>query len=150
MASHNDLKDLQEKDMGKMPIPLGDMGTMPMPLGLESAAIEVGGMTCASCVAHVEKAARSVPGVRDSQVNLARGRASVTFDPGRTDVKHIADAITGIGYPAVPEDPGISAGNAEEQRLQRQMHHAREWFRRAVVGIILWLPIELTHWVMQF
>jgi Cu+-exporting ATPase len=39
--------------------------------------------------------------------------------------------------------------NAEEQRLARQRHEAAAWLRRAVVGILLWLPIEAAHWLMK-
>ena len=114
----------------------------------DSVDLSVGGMTCASCVAHVERAIRNVPGVASADVNLARGRASVRFDPGKTDPARIAGAVTGAGYVAVPESPGAAGENVEEQRLRRQMHEARSWFRRAVVGIILWLPLEATHWAL--
>jgi Cu+-exporting ATPase len=45
------------------------------PGATQETALEVGGMDCASCVSHVEKALRNVPGVESCQVNLARGRA---------------------------------------------------------------------------
>ena len=61
---------------------------------LNEAAFSVSGMDCASCVAHVEQAAKRVAGVEACQVNLARGRAVVKFDPARTDVKQVAAAIT--------------------------------------------------------
>src|SRR5205085_10252234 len=64
------------------------------------------------------------------------------------DPRQVAAAITESGYVAVPEEPGVAAGNVEEQRLQRQMRQARAWFRRALVGVVLWLPIELAHWLM--
>ncbi|HEY8665918.1 MAG TPA: heavy metal translocating P-type ATPase, partial [Tepidisphaeraceae bacterium] len=113
---------------------------------MEEAVIDVSGMDCASCVAHVEKAAKGVAGVEACEVNLARGRAVVRFDPGATDTARIAGAITESGYLAAPESPGIAAGDVEEQRLQRQMAEARAWLRRAVVGVILWLPFEILHW----
>ena len=51
----------------------------PEPMHAPSAAevaLDVAGMDfCASCVAHVAKAAPAVPGVRDARVELARGRA---------------------------------------------------------------------------
>jgi Cu+-exporting ATPase len=113
------------------------------------ATIDVGGMTCASCVLHVQKAAEAVPGVRAARVNLARGRAAVEFDAGRTNPKHIADAITAAGYPAAPEETGIEAANAEAKRIQRQTHEARRWFRRALGGVLLWLPLEALHWLLR-
>lgn len=111
--------------------------------------LDVSGMTCASCVAHVTRAARALEGVRDFDVNLPRGRASATFDPAATDPQRIADAITASGYAAVPIEPGAPVANQEEQRLARQQHEARAWFGRAIVGLILWLPLEVTHWVMR-
>src|SRR5687768_10929997 len=91
-------------------------------------ALNVAGMDCASCVAHVDKAIRSVAGVQACAVNLARGRATVSFDPAATSAEQVAAAVTAVGYPAAPET-GDTA-NAEEQRLARQQHEAAAWFRR--------------------
>ncbi len=116
----------------------------------QEAAIAVTGMTCASCVAHVEKAIRSVPGVRTGEVSLARGRATVEYDASRTTPEQIADAISASGYQAAPETPSLAAGNVEEQRLQHQMAHARAWQWRAILGLILWAPMELWHQLAAF
>ena len=115
--------------------------------GPVDADFSVNGMDCASCVAHVERAMTRVPGVQSAQVSLARGRASVRFDPLQTTPETIAAAATDAGYPSAPESPGIAAGNVEEERLQRQTREARAWFRRAVVGAVLWFPLEATHWL---
>src|SRR4051812_36244741 len=97
-------------------------------------AFSVEGMDCASCVAHVTKAAAKLPGVQACDVNLARGRAVVQFNPAQSNVEQIATAITKAGYPTKPE-PDPSAGeNVEEKRLHQQMHHARSWLRRAAAG----------------
>ena len=119
------------------------------PHDTQEAALAVGGMTCASCVAHVEKTLRAAPGVEAYRVNLARGRASVQFDPGRTNPHQVAAALTDAGYPSAPETPGVAAGNVEEQRLRRQADEARAWLRRWVVGAVLWFPVEVTHWALQ-
>ena len=111
--------------------------------------ISVNGMDCASCVSHVQHAIDKVPGVRSANVNLARGRAAVRFDPAQTDAVKIAEAITLVGYPSKPEDNTHGAAAAEQERLERQAHHASSWFWRAVVGGALWLPVELTHWVLK-
>ena len=113
------------------------------------AVLSVAEMSCASCVAHVGRAARSLPGVEQCEVNLARGKATVRFDPAKTDPGRIAAAITDAGYPAAAETPGVAAGNAEEDRLQRQARHAHAWLVRAVVGLVLWLPLEVTHWTLM-
>ena len=46
---------------------------------IEEAAFEVDGMDCASCIAHVEKAARTLPGVEDARVNLRTGGRSCSL-----------------------------------------------------------------------
>ncbi|MDB5731236.1 MAG: copper-translocating P-type ATPase, partial [Variovorax sp.] len=43
--------------------------------------LPVGGMTCASCVARVERALKQVPGVRDATVNLATETARIVAAP---------------------------------------------------------------------
>lgn len=111
--------------------------------------ISVSGMDCASCVAHVQNAIKKVQGVHSANVNLARGRAAVSFDPSKTDVAQIAGAITNSGYPAKPEDASHNAADAEHQRMEDQAHHTANWFRRFVVGALLWFPVEVTHWVLQ-
>ena len=57
-------------------------------------------MTCASCVANVEGALRSVPGVRNVVVNLATGKASVEYDPSLASPKALKKAVEDIGYSA--------------------------------------------------
>ena len=117
---------------------------------LDEAALSVTGMDCASCVSHVEKAIAGVPGVQACEVNLARGRAVVKYDPGKTNPRQVADAVELSGYHAEPEDPGQSATNVEEQRLARQQAHARGWMWRAVIGFALWAPVEALHWTWYF
>src|SRR5215212_2555126 len=106
------------------------------------AGFVVNGMDCASCVTHREKAMRGVAGVKSAQVSLARGRAVVRFDPSQATPQAIAAAATGVGYPSAPESPGIAAGNVEEERVHHQLQEAGAWFRRAVVGLVLWFPLE--------
>ncbi len=50
-----------------------------------TATLDVAGMSCASGVAPVSKAARGVPGMAEVAVNLAAGRANVDFDAGLTE-----------------------------------------------------------------
>ncbi|WP_370631945.1 heavy metal translocating P-type ATPase [Phyllobacterium lublinensis] len=62
-----------------------------------SHQIEVEGMTCASCVARVEKAIGKVPGVVRASVNLATERADIAFS-GEPDMPAVVDAIRNAGY----------------------------------------------------
>jgi len=114
---------------------------------IATATLDVSGMNCASCVAHVEKSARSVAGVRDCRVNLATGRASIEFDPSKTNPGQVAGAIAEGGYPATPADPAQLSADSQEQRIGRQAKEASAWLWRAAVGVALWLPVELLHWL---
>jgi len=64
--------------------------------------IAIEGMTCASCVARVEKAIKAVPGVRDASVNLATEKAAVRG--AGLDVAAIIAAVGQAGYAARPAD----------------------------------------------
>ncbi len=125
--------------------------TVSTPQSRVEAAFSVDGMNCASCVAHVERAARKLPGVEACSVNLARGRAVVQYDPRQASPQQIADAVSKSGYSAMVEalqstDPNTSP---EEARVARQAATANSWFHRAIAGLVLWLPVELTHWIVQ-
>ena len=63
----------------------------------ETLDFDVKGMTCASCVAHVEKALTQTPGVTAARINLATERAEVDLGPGADPAK-IASAVTEAGY----------------------------------------------------
>jgi len=106
----------------------------------EEATFTVNGMICASCVAHVEKAARKLPGVQSASVSLAGGRATVRFDPDQTAPNRIAAAITDAGYPS-------SAATGPHHDHLKKTEPDTSWFWRAVAGIALWLPVELIHWI---
>jgi Cu+-exporting ATPase len=60
--------------------------------------LPVEGMTCASCVARVEKALARVEGVSRASVNLATKAASVTADPKRAAPEKLVSAIRDCGY----------------------------------------------------
>lgn len=64
----------------------------------------VDGMTCASCVAHVQKAISNIEGVKDVSVNLMTNKASVTFD-NEVDNSSVIEAVKNSGYEAhVPSE----------------------------------------------
>ncbi|MGA8170463.1 MAG: heavy metal-associated domain-containing protein, partial [Methylocystis sp.] len=65
-------------------------------------AFDVRGMTCASCVAHVEKALLATAGVGSANVNLAAERVDVALLPNAR-AETIAQAVTDAGYEAVVE-----------------------------------------------
>ncbi len=67
----------------------------------------VTGMSCASCVAHVEKALSGVSGVTSVNVNLATEKATVEYDTNKTSMADFRKAVEDAGY-------GTSAVDSEE------------------------------------
>ncbi|WP_374373998.1 heavy metal translocating P-type ATPase [Tabrizicola sp.] len=72
-----------------------DVVDIPSPTHNDSLGIT--GMTCASCVARVEKAIARVPGVASASVNLATERAEIRYD-GAPVREAVVAAIRGTGY----------------------------------------------------
>ncbi|MDL2344975.1 heavy metal translocating P-type ATPase [Deinococcus sp. MIMF12] len=62
--------------------------------------LEIGGMTCAACVGRVERGLKKVDGVEGAVVNLATERATVTFDPARTNPAALVQQVEDVGYEA--------------------------------------------------
>jgi P-type Cu+ transporter len=58
----------------------------------------VDGMTCASCVARVEKAISRVDGVKNVTVNLATEKATFEINPDVADMKKISEIVEDAGY----------------------------------------------------
>lgn len=68
---------------------------------VSEATMGVQGMTCASCVARVERRIRKILGVLDVSVNLSTEKAHVQYLPGSVDVRRIREAIRQAGYEPV-------------------------------------------------
>jgi len=67
--------------------------------------LPVTGMTCANCVATVERNIKKLDGILEANVNLTTERASVDFDPSVVGQGQIVDRIQKAGY-------GIALGEA--------------------------------------
>ncbi len=65
---------------------------------IKEITLRVGGMTCASCAQTIEKSLGEVDGVESASVNLATGKATVKYDPGRVDEDKISETIEDSGY----------------------------------------------------
>jgi Cu+-exporting ATPase len=60
--------------------------------------VGVGGMTCATCVATVEKSLKKLDGVYEANVNLSSEKARIVLDPTLLGTEDIRSAIEGAGY----------------------------------------------------
>jgi copper chaperone len=64
----------------------------------QDITLNVAGMTCGSCVRHINVAVRELPGIIDVEVKLNAGTVRVDFDPLRAKPESIVAAIEGVGY----------------------------------------------------
>ncbi|GAB4238343.1 MAG: heavy metal translocating P-type ATPase [Deltaproteobacteria bacterium] len=113
---------------------------------VERISFPVAGMTCASCVARVERALRKVPGVLAASVNLAADSASVEFLPGVASAADLRAAVEGAGY-SVPDVPPGEDPVARQERMQRE--EERSLLSRLRAGAVLGIPLlALSHWEM--
>ena len=100
----------------------------PVPEGdeLSDASFAVGGMTCASCVAVIEKTLAKTPGVTSSAVNLATERLATTFDPAIITDDKIAEIVEKLGYTAMPLEAAAPTAQAGKVTLVDHRHALRK------------------------
>jgi Cu+-exporting ATPase len=68
--------------------------------GLKKIEIPITGMSCASCVAKIEKGLSKMSGISDAKVNFATEKATITFDPSRVHMGDFVSTINDLGYQA--------------------------------------------------
>ncbi|MCO5274938.1 MAG: heavy metal translocating P-type ATPase [Flavobacteriales bacterium] len=97
----------------------------------------VTGMTCASCVLHVEKALKAEPGVEAVSVNLATNTAQVSWQEGRTDSQHLQQAVRNASYDLLVSDEGDAV--AEAEKIQAERLHGLK--RKLIASLVLSIPL---------
>ncbi|MEW6718935.1 MAG: heavy metal translocating P-type ATPase [Thermodesulfobacteriota bacterium] len=107
---------------------------------VERTTFPVEGMTCASCVARVERALRRIPGVLSASVNLAAGTAGVEYLPGTASADDFRAAVEGAGYTVPRIEPGEDPV-ARQERMQKE--EEGRLLSRLRVGIACGVPLLL-------
>jgi Cu+-exporting ATPase len=118
-------------------------------VGSEEVTLDIGGMSCASCVARVEKSLRSVPGVLDASVNLASESARVLVARQAVSSGELVRAVNQAGYEAQDRHPlgqGVAATPTESGREGLAV----------LIGLLLSLPLVVpmvaeflgVHWML--
>ena len=114
---------------------------------------DVGGMTCAACQAHVDRAVSKLDGVESVAVNLLAGSMLVDYDPAQVTPDDICTAVDRAGYSASPVDAGTGAagssgstqvrsGAAHMESPTKKLEAAASAMRtRLIISIILLIPL---------
>lgn len=114
---------------------------------------DVGGMTCAACQAHVDRAVSKLDGVESVAVNLLAGSMVVDYDPAQVTPDDICTAVDRAGYSASPVDAGTGAagsngstqarsGAAHMESPTKKLEAAASAMRtRLIVSIVFLIPL---------
>ena len=114
---------------------------------------DVGGMTCAACQAHVDRAVSKLDGVENVAVNLLAGSMMVDYDPAQVSPDDICTAVDRAGYSASPVDAGTgaadsngstraSSGAAHMESPTKKLEAAASAMRtRLIVSIVFLIPL---------
>jgi Cu+-exporting ATPase len=121
----------------------------------ESVGLDIGEMTCASCVARVERALRAVPGVLDAQVNLATEQATVMRLAGSAPTRTLIEAVERAGYRAAEHVEAEPSAGPEVRRPLTAPRRIAEG-AMVVISALLSLPLVLpmvgsvfgAHWML--
>ena len=113
---------------------------------------DVGGMTCAACQAHVDRAVSKLDGVESVAVNLLAGSMLVDYDPAQVSPDDICTAVDRAGYSASPISTGTDAvlggsaqarsGAAHMESPTKKLEAAASAMRtRLIVSIVFLIPL---------
>lgn len=113
---------------------------------------DVGGMTCAACQAHVDRAVSKLDGVQSVAVNLLAGSMMVDYDPAQVTPDDICTAVDRAGYSASPISTGTDAvqsgsaqarsGAAHMESPTKKLEAAASAMRtRLIVSIVFLIPL---------
>ncbi len=114
---------------------------------------DVGGMTCAACQAHVDRAVSKLDGVQSVAVNLLAGSMMVDYDPAQVSPDDICTAVDRAGYSASPVSTGTGAagsngsaqarsGAAHMESPAKKLEAAASAMRtRLIVSIVFLIPL---------
>ena len=87
--------------------------------------LPVTGMTCANCVATIERNLKKVDGVQSALVNLSSERATVEFDPQRTGLDDLVARIRRAGYDIAAGEASLvvhrMSDASDAQRLEKAL-----------------------------
>ena len=101
---------------------------------IRSTRVPVKGMTCASCVHHVEKAIKAIPGVTSVQVNLANETVTISHWADTVTIKEFEQAILEAGYTiGVPSEEPLRSSSDSSESNSQELHSLLQ--RAAISGL---------------
>ncbi|NNF55604.1 MAG: copper-translocating P-type ATPase [Acidimicrobiia bacterium] len=123
-------------------------GALPVAVGVgapsfaeappDTVHLSIEGMTCASCVATIEKTLKATDGVLDARVNFASQEAQIDVAPGRADIEsELTAAVVSAGYGAAP----IGDGQDEDAEATARDSHYRTLLKKFWFAALVAIPV---------
>jgi copper-(or silver)-translocating P-type ATPase len=103
----------------------------------KEVTIPISGMTCASCVAHIEKAISKLEGTKTVSVNLSTEKAHVVYDSGQTRISEIKQAVIDAGY----EPLEIESEEVSDDNKDRHEKEMKKLWKKFVTSAIFATPL---------
>ena len=99
------------------------------------------GMTCANCVANVERSLKKVDGVLEANVNYANEKALVRYAPGAVTRAELVAAVRRGGYDVVEPKAGEETAEPEDVEAAAREAEIRHQYHRLFVGALFTIPL---------
>jgi Cu+-exporting ATPase len=121
---------------------------MPPKVKIKRVSLPIEGMTCASCVARVEKKISQIEGITDVVVNLATEKATFKIDNAIAGIEQIKEAVENAGYKIgkIPDEKE-SAITKDEEKISEYDQKLKKDF---IFALILTIPIFLLSMGQMF
>lgn len=116
---------------------------------MKKAEFQIKGMHCASCVTVIEKGLKKTLGVINANVNLTTEKATIDYDPTKTDEKKLIETIKNRGYGAYPAKDGFKPNLQKKEITKlRKLFYFSLLFAIPVfvIGMVfMWMGIEVPY-----
>ena len=110
-------------------------------LFMKTEKFDVTGMTCSSCVAHVEKSVSKLEGVKAVNVNLLTNSMSVSFDEQNLNVITIENAVVDAGYEAHLRETATNSAASSIQKVDYVQLEQAEMKMRWWISLVFLIPL---------
>ncbi|HEX3074610.1 MAG TPA: heavy metal translocating P-type ATPase, partial [Ignavibacteriales bacterium] len=120
---------------------------------IQKLSLPVEGMTCASCVARVEKSISKLEGVKNVSVNFATEKVSFELDPQKVSVSDVAASVEDAGYKLIIQNNKAEAVKASSGAETR--NHAKDEFYEKLkkdffIALAFTIPVFVISMSMEF
>lgn len=113
--------------------------------------LQIKGMTCASCVARVEKIIGKFDGIYNVSVNLATERVNFETEKDTIDLTEISTAIKEYGYDLVIDPPGKKSDNLlGENKFEKSDEFYNSLKSEFIFALVLSIPVFIISMLMDY